>query len=188
MSGAFTGDGFTGFRGGSGDGWPGGAIWAQLEQLRGQFFDRMPGATGARRDVRAALLALLSEQPMTGSQLISAIQERSGGAWTPTPGAVYPELQLLVDEGLGQADQVEGRKTYSLTDEGRRVAGMTADGPSPWEAQPTQHRAGALPRAGIDLAQATATVARTGSPEQVEQAVAVLAEARRKLFAILAQD
>ena len=187
MSGAFTGDGFAGFRGGND--WPGGAIWEQFEQLRGQlgdrFGDRMSGGKEPRRDVRGAILTLLAEAPMSGSQLIEAIEERTDGAWIPTPGAVYPTLQLLVDEGLAAAAEVDGRKTYSLTDEGVRVAGI--DRPSPWDV-PASHGRSALPKAGLELAQTTATVARTGSPEQVEQAVTVLAEARRKLFAILAQD
>ena len=62
---------------------------------------------------------------------------------------------------------------------------------APWEALERARDSGrtsALPKAGIDLAQAAAQVGRSGTPEQVKQAVAVLDEARRKLFSILAQD
>ena len=185
MSGAFTGNGFSGSTGG---GWPGSAIWDGLEQLRGQLFDRTTGVTDARRDVRAALLVLLSEGPLTGAQVIREIEQRSASAWKPTPGAVYPTLQLLVDEGLAATQEVDDRTSYLLTDEGRRAASAITDTPAPWDGTGVPLRASALPKAGIDLAQATALVARSGSPEQIEHAVAVLEEARRKLFSILAKD
>jgi DNA-binding PadR family transcriptional regulator len=160
-----------------------------MEQLRGQF-DRKVGMRMGRGDVRSAVLALLAEKPMHGYQIIHEIEERSGGAWKPSPGSVYPTLQLLADEGLIGAKESNGRKTYSLTDEGRKAAEGAADQPAPWEAQGARNGASttALPKAGIALAQATAQVGRSGNPEQVEQAVAVLDEARRKLYSILAQD
>lgn len=186
MSSPFMGNGFR--RGGVGEG-PGAALWEAVEQLRGQF-DRKVGMRMGRGDVRAAVLALLAEKPMHGYQIIHEIEERSDGAWKPSPGSVYPTLQLLADEGIISAEESNGRKTYSLTDEGRRIADTAADQPAPWEAQGsrTGSRATALPKAGIDLAQAAALVGRSGNQEHVEQAVAVLNEARRKLYSILAQD
>ena len=86
-----------------------------------------------RGDVRAAVLALLAEQPMHGYQIISEIDERSGGAWKPSAGSVYPTLQLLADEGLISAEEADGRKTYSLTEAGRAEAEASADRSAPWE-------------------------------------------------------
>jgi DNA-binding PadR family transcriptional regulator len=182
MSGSFMGGKF----GGMGDGWSTSAVWDAMEQLRGQFEQKASTRMG-RGDVRTAVLALLAEKPMHGYQIISEISTRSGGSWKPSPGSVYPTLQLLADEGLILATESNGRKTYSLTDEGRASVG---DGPAPWEASDTKERrpTGALPKAGIDLAHAAAQVGRSGTPQQVEQAVAVLEEARRKLYSILAQD
>jgi DNA-binding PadR family transcriptional regulator len=189
MNGSYRGGGFGGRRGGFGDNWSGTGAWEAMEELRGQF-ERKVGARMGRGDVRAAVLALLAEKPMHGYQIIREIEERSGGAWKPSPGSVYPTLQLLADEGLISAEESNGRKTYSLTDEGRQVAEAAADQPAPWEAQSARDagRATALPKAGIELAQAVAQVGRSGTPEQVKQAVAVLEEARRKLYSILAQD
>jgi DNA-binding PadR family transcriptional regulator len=188
MNGSFMGDGFGGRKGGQGKGWSGGNIWEAMEELRGQF-DQKIGTRMGRGDVRAAVLALLAEKPMHGYQIIQEIEERSGGSWKPSPGSVYPTLQLLADEGVISAEESNGRKTYSLTDEGRKAADAAPDRSAPWEAQGAgQHgRGGALPKAGVDLAQAVAQVGRTGSPEQVTEAVAVLDEARRKLYSILAQ-
>lgn len=127
---------------------------------------------------------------MHGYQIISEIADRSGGAWKPSPGSVYPTLQLLADEGLVSSAEEGGRKTYSLTDEGREVADAAADKSAPWQASGARERSpmSALPKAGIDLAQAAAQVGRSGNPEQVKEAVAVLDEARRKLFSILAKE
>jgi DNA-binding PadR family transcriptional regulator len=189
MSGSFMGEGFGGRRGGAGEGWPGSALWEGLEQLRGQF-DRKVGTRMGRGDVRAAVLALLAEKPMHGYQIISEVEERSGGTWKPSPGSVYPTLQLLVDEGFIAAEESGGRKTYSLTVEGQKLATAAADNAAPWEAQGARDsgRGSALPKAGIDLAQAAAQVGRSGNPDQVKQAVTVLEEARRKLYSILAQE
>ena len=183
MSGSFMGGGF-----GRGGNWSGASAWDAMEQLRGQF-ERKVGARMGRGDVRAAVLALLAEKPMHGYQIIQEIEERSGGAWKPSPGSVYPTLQLLTDEGLVSAEESGGRKTYSLTDEGTKQA-AAADQPAPWEAQSAGHggRTTALPKAGIALAQATAQVGQSGSAEQVAEAVTVLEDARRKIYAILAKE
>ncbi|MCU1413596.1 MAG: PadR family transcriptional regulator [Microbacteriaceae bacterium] len=165
-----------------------GGVWEAMEQLRGQF-GRRAGERVGRGDVRAAVLALLAEEPMHGYQIIHEVEERSGGAWKPSPGSVYPTLQLLVDEGLISAEESNGRKTYSLTDAGKKAADSAGDKSTPWAAQSAKDGGrSALPKAGFDLAQAAAMVGRTGTPEQVKAAVAVLEDARRKLFTILAQD
>ena len=175
-------------RRGMGDGWPATAVWEAMEQFRGQF-DQKVGTRMGRGDVRSSVLALLAEKPMHGYQIVTEIAERSHGAWKPSPGSVYPTLQLLADEGLISAEESNGRKTYSLTAEGREVADA-ATAKAPWESQGAREggRTSALPKAGIELAQAAAQVGRSGSPEQVAEAVSVLDEARRKLYSILAQD
>ncbi|WP_026851274.1 PadR family transcriptional regulator [Glaciibacter superstes] len=163
-------------------------MWQVMEQLRSTF-EKRAGSRMGRGDVRAAVLALLAEKPMHGYQIIREIEERSNGAWKPSAGSVYPTLQLLADEGLISAEESNGRKTYALTEVGREaVAGSGAT--APWETASAGDNGGftALPKAGVELAQAAAQVGRTGSPEQVQQAVTVLDEARRRLYSILAQD
>jgi DNA-binding PadR family transcriptional regulator len=191
MSGSFLGDAFGG-RGGSGTpGWPMSNILEAMEQLRTQFEQKTSSAPRMNKgDVRSAVLSLLLEQPMHGYQIIREIEERSGGSWKPSPGSVYPTLQLLTDEGLVQSEESNGRKTYSLTAEGREAAGEeTTERTAPWESAGSRDggRMTALPKAGVELAQAAAQVARTGDKEQVAQAVEILDDARRKLYAILAQ-
>jgi DNA-binding PadR family transcriptional regulator len=63
-----------------------------------------------RGDVRSAILALLDDQPMHGYEMITELEERTGGRWRPSAGSIYPTLQLLEDEGMVTAEEVEGRK------------------------------------------------------------------------------
>ncbi|WP_281882428.1 PadR family transcriptional regulator [Agromyces rhizosphaerae] len=188
MSGSFTGEGFPGASGSWGRGGQGPNLWEAMEQLRGMFEQKV-GPRMGKGDVRTAVLALLAEQPMHGYQIISEIAERSGGTWKPSAGSVYPTLQLLADEGLISAEESGGRKTYSLTEAGKVEAEASADRTPPWKTSSGRDfgAGGKLPKAGIELAQAAAQVGRTGTPEQVDQAVEVLEEARRKLYGILAE-
>src|SRR5215471_15982059 len=78
------------------------------------------GQKASRGDVRAAILALLRDGPRNGYQIMSDIEERSGGAWRPSPGAVYPALSQLADEGLITGEESSGRREFRLTDEGRQ--------------------------------------------------------------------
>ncbi|TQJ61063.1 PadR family transcriptional regulator [Arthrobacter sp. SLBN-83] len=173
----------SGFGAGNFDG-----MWQAVEELRSRFEKRV-GTRAGKGEVRAAVLALLAERPMHGYQIIREIEERSGGSWKPSAGSVYPTLQLLADEGTISAEESNGRKIYSLTEAGREEV-AAHHGAAPWDPADSQYGTGvaSLPKAGIELAQAAAQVARIGSPEQVQQAVAALDEARRRLYAILAQD
>lgn len=195
MSNSFFTDAFSA-RGGSASGWPMSNIAEAMDQLRSAF-EKSVGSGGSaprmnRGDVRTAVLTLLLERPMHGYQIIQLIEERSGGSWKPSAGSVYPTLQLLADEGLIEATEADGRKTYSLTEGGIAEAEAAAERGAPWESSGSSRRESprmtALPKAGLDLAQAAAQVARTGSSAQVEEAVAVLEDARRRLYSILAQS
>jgi len=163
-------------------------MWQAVEELRSRF-EKRSGTRAGRGEVRSAVLALLAERPMHGYQIIREIEERSKGSWKPSAGSVYPTLQLLADEGFIRAEESNGRKIYSLTEAGREDVAHS-DASAPWESTGPASGTGfaALPKAGVELAQAAAQVGRTGSPEQVQQAVAVLDEARRRLYTILAQD
>ncbi|WP_311212861.1 MULTISPECIES: PadR family transcriptional regulator [unclassified Arthrobacter] len=163
-------------------------MWQAVEEFRSRF-EKRSGTRAGRGELRSAILALLAERPMHGYQIIHEIEQRSGGSWKPSAGSVYPTLQLLADEGFVSAEESNGRKIYSLTEAGREdVAGSETS--APWDSLGTSSSPGfaALPKAGVDLAQAAAQVGRTGTPKQVQEAVTVLEEARRRLYSILAQD
>ena len=150
---------------------------------------RRHGGRARRGDIRAAILALLAERPMHGYEVIRELSERTGGMWEPSPGSIYPTLQLLEDEGLVSVEESEGRKQYSLTDQGKAEAAKRSSSAAPWE----EFTSGADP-ATVDLRRgvfqflgAVRQVAESGTPEQVEQVRTVLADARKRVYAILAE-
>src|ERR1700759_2935893 len=92
------------------------------------------GRKARRGDIRTAALLLLAEEPRNGYQIMQEVQERSEGAWAPSPGSTYPALSQLEDEGLIRSEEVDGRKLYVLTEDGRKaVDERPAEAPAPWE-------------------------------------------------------
>ncbi|MFL6053372.1 MAG: PadR family transcriptional regulator [Actinoallomurus sp.] len=150
------------------------------------------GRSKARRgDVRAAILALLAEEPRNGYQLIRAIEEHSHGEWRPSPGAVYPALQQLTDEGLIEGTEDDGRKTFRLTETGRTYVERHPDEVNaPWEAMTSDVRDDVqdLFKTAAGAGGAMMQIVRTGSEAQVAQAKEILAETRRRLYHLLAED
>ena len=94
------------------------------------------GRHRARRGaVGAAVLTLLNEGPMHGYELITTLEERSGGRWKPSPGSIYPALHRLAHRGLITSNEEDGRRRFELTAAGReRVAELEeVGGPPPWD-------------------------------------------------------
>lgn len=147
------------------------------------------GRKAKRGDVRAAILALLAEEPRNGYQIIQEIAERSEGGWKPSPGAVYPALQQLTDEGLVVSEENEGRKTFRLTEAGRAYIDAHGDEVrAPWdEMRPDiDDNAADLWDLARQSAVAMMQVLQTGSDAQIREARKTLVETRRKLYQILA--
>ena len=139
----------------------------------------------ARGDVRTAILLLLEEEPMHGYQIMQAIADRTGGRWTPSPGAVYPAINQLEDEGLVILHAESGRKVVALTDEGRAAV---AENRGSWT-NPFGDGEDAGPDLRdlvMQLGSAARQVVVTGAPAQVEEAARILSEARRALYLLLA--
>ncbi len=161
----------------------------QHESLQAVFGALRAGRDAVRRgDVRPAMLAMLIESPMHGYQMMRELEERTGGRWRPSAGSIYPTLQQLQDEGIVTASEQDGRRVFTLTDKGREVAAR-----SPLVAHPDHGRSGRdgainLRRQAVQLISAAVQVEKVGSDAAREKARAELAESRRKLYAILAED
>ncbi|CCH34312.1 PadR family transcriptional regulator [Actinosynnema sp. NPDC047251] len=155
------------------------------------FFPGGPRGRGRQRkgNVRAAVLALLAERPMHGYEMIQEIGRRTDGLWRPSPGSVYPTLQLLADEGLvAAAEESGGKKLFTLTESGQAEAAKL-EGAPPWEQvnDEIDVQAAKLRTASRHLGSAMHQMAHAGTREQKTRAVEVLNEARRKLYAILGE-
>jgi DNA-binding PadR family transcriptional regulator len=153
-------------------------------------FGRGRGPRARRGNVRAAILSLLGERSMHGYEIIQELEERSGGVWRPSPGSVYPTLQMLEDQGLVAGEDADGKRRFSLTEEGRSEAGKSSSETPPWEemaggAESTSMR---LRDAAFQVGAAAMQVAHAGSEEQADKAIDMLAETRRRLYAMLGED
>jgi DNA-binding PadR family transcriptional regulator len=146
------------------------------------------GHRARRGDVRSAILTLLNERQMHGYEMIQELEERTGGRWRPSAGSIYPTLQLLEDEGLVKGAEVEGKRVFSLTDEGRKAVEDRAEEKSPWEGGDDDSPHHALRAEAFRLRAALIQIGRAGEEDQVKQAVEIVKDSRRKLYGLLADE
>ncbi len=169
-----------------------------VAQMFGPQWGRSAGGRGGRRsrarrgDVRTAILDVLatSEEPVNGYQIIQHIAERTGEAWKPSPGSVYPTIAQLQDEGLVE-ETPDGRKTLRITEEGRRRVEAHADGIARmwrvFDEPDVEDGSADLRRVISQTVGAIIQVASTGTPDQRDKAVRILADTRRALYGLLAE-
>ncbi len=189
--------------GGGGPGFPGGFGPGPMGTLGGPEFFKMrfqggrggPRFAGGRRmrrgNVRAAILLLLEEEPRNGYQVMQEIEQRSEGAWRPSPGSVYPAFQLLADEGLIRGEARDGGNVFELTDAGRaHIEEHREQLGSPWQqaGEGVPEGVRELFHLAMQVGVATKQVAHAGTEAQRAEAAKVLADARRSLYRILAED
>ena len=172
------------FKFGHGPGGPGG------HGPGGHGHGRGPWSRARRGNVRAAILSVLAEQPMHGYQIMQQLEERSGGMWRPSPGSVYPTLQLLEDQGFIKGEEVEGRRVFALTEAGKAEAEASKERHgAPWESSEhgDQGSRFKLRKAVFQIGAAVKQVGTAGSAEQVDKTLEVLAETRKRIYALLAE-
>ncbi len=184
-------------------GHPGPPPWIQdiVRHFGGPDFGPPRGPRARRGDVRAAILDVLAGDELNGYQVIQQIAERTGGAWRPSPGSVYPTIQQLEDEGLVAGSEIGGRRLLRLTDEGRRYVEEHAEEMAatwaPFEAPGSQPR-GAESRTDQEASSdvkpligqvmaAVWQVMTSGTPRQRQQAAEILTETRKRLYGLLAE-
>lgn len=139
-------------------------------------------------DVRAALLVALEPGAAHGYELGRRLERASAGAWRPSPGSIYPTLQLLADEELVTSEERDGKRIYTLTTKGTaevRDRNRRGEG-EPWRAA-YDEESGELREAMRVLKMAAKQVATAGSVGQRTRAVAIVNDARRQIYELLAK-
>ena len=86
---------------------------------RNQFFSERHSRMFEKGDLKYVVLDLLKDKPSHGYEIIRAMEERFMGFYTPSAGSIYPTLQLLEDMGYVKALEQDGKKVYSITEEGK---------------------------------------------------------------------
>ena len=173
--------GFVGFRGEGGRWGAGikfGSGWA------GRFFEQ--------GEVRLALLSLLSEGPKHGYQLMKDLEERSGGLYRASAGAIYPTLQQLEDEGLVKASEEDGKRVHRITEAGKKEVEANKDAIAriwerakgfrewaPWMGP--EASAVARPAAQVMKSAMRAATRGGGEPDRVKKIREILEKAQQEL-------
>ena len=141
-----------------------------------------------RGDIKVALLRTLLDGPAHGYEIIGRLEEKSGGLWRPSPGSVYPTLQMLEEQDLLRSHEEDGKRVYELTDAGRAEAETVQGEQFPWEGAEGLSGRRAFRLAFAQLALATKQIQATGNGDLVDRAAQILKEARQKLYQLLAEE
>ncbi|MBF4163447.1 PadR family transcriptional regulator [Nocardioides acrostichi] len=142
-----------------------------------------------RGDVRSALLLLLAEEPMHGYELMHLVADRTRGAWTPSPGTIYPTLGDLEREGLVTMSDTSGRRVATLTPEGVDAVGVLREtGQDPFVRHERDESLGSLRSQLEQVHSAVREVGRNGTDAQRQAAVEILSTARRSIYLVLADE
>jgi DNA-binding PadR family transcriptional regulator len=161
-----------------------------MRGTRGRWGGGRGGWAGGRRmprgAIRAAILVALRDEPGHGYEVMRRLEEMSGGLWRPSPGSVYPHLQMLEDEGMLRSSEVEGSRTFALTEKGRAEAETAT---LPWQEGGESDDDVRTLRLGVgQLMSAAKQLAGAGEKAQIERGIAVIQKARKELYQILAED
>lgn len=146
-----------------------------------------------RGDIKFILLELLAERPQHGYELMNELEARRGGFRRPSPGSVYPTLQMLEDGGYLTSEEVGGKRVYTITESGRQF--LSDRQKQPDSRNPCDRFADSRPSELIELRQAitqvndaVAQVARSGNLEQANRVRELLAQVKREIYKLLAEE
>ena len=148
------------------------------------------GGRMRRGEIRSALLAVLTEAPGHGYEIMQRLEDKSGGAWRPSPGSVYPTLQMLEDEGLVRSVEADGKRVYELTEAGRTESERRTEaaGGPPWALGDRPNSSvGRLREAVMQVHAAARQVAHAGDDANIDRAVEIVRGARKELYRLLAE-
>ncbi len=144
-----------------------------------------------RGDIKFILLELIKEQPRHGYELIKVLEERYGGFYRPSPGTIYPTLQLLEDEGSLISETVDGKRTYKITPAGEAILEQhqqeTGDERSFRRGvEPNWETRADLRHSAMALLDSLMQAGRYGSPEQIKAVQELLKKTNQEVHQILA--
>ena len=94
-------------------------MFGERRNRRERFFGSRPRETSFQKgDLKYVILDLIKDKPRHGYEIIRELEEASHGLYKPSPGAVYPTLQMLEDLGYAECAEQDSKKVYSITESG----------------------------------------------------------------------
>ena len=141
-----------------------------------------------RGNMSIIILHVLGDKPMHGYEIIRTLEEKSRGIWRPSPGSVYPTLQLLEEQGLILGEDQQGKKIYSITPKGEEARDKKTGFTNPWETKgksshPFHCTMGNIRRIMLS----SRLIISNGSETQIEEAHQILLKASEELESIAGQ-
>ena len=165
--------------------------------FRGERFFRDFGRERpcSKGDLKYVILDLLREKPRYGYEIIRALEERSHGFYTPSPGVVYPTLQMLEEMGYASAAERDGKKIYTITEEGSKFLAEQKDFTDEvkshmkrhWNAENISMFAQMMGEFG-ELARMMGHRARRVAPDKMKRIREVVSSASQEIKAILEES
>jgi DNA-binding PadR family transcriptional regulator len=135
--------------------------------------------------VKYFILEVLEEGPRHGYDIIAALEQKSGGRYRPSPGSVYPTLQLLEDGGYATSETVDGKRVYTITDAGRALLKGKAPDVEP-ESDRDRAEEDDLRSTFFRLAEAVRQAVHVAGPDEQARLREILTDARREVYKLLA--
>jgi DNA-binding PadR family transcriptional regulator len=142
------------------------------------------GGFRGRGEMKYEILEVLAEGPRHGYDIMLEIERRRG--LRPSPGSIYPALQMLEDGDFVTSEERDGKRTYAITAKGRELLAKRAEDEGPFTGENIYGIVAEAMRQVHGIKDAAKQIAKTGNPELYRKAIAVLDKARRELFEILA--
>lgn len=161
---------------------------------RPESFDRSWGDESRTRrgDIKFILLEMLSDASSHGYDLIKAMESRYGGFRRLSPGSVYPTLQMLEEGGYLTSEDIEGKRVYTITENGRQ---LLSDRTQQSEARRDRNFTDRKPSELIELRRrltevndAVTQVARSGKPEQANRVRDLLVQVKQEIYKLLSEQ
>jgi DNA-binding PadR family transcriptional regulator len=148
-----------------------------------EFWAGVQPGRARRGDIKYLILETLVDGPRHGYDIITELEQRSGGKYRPSPGSVYPTLQLLEEGGFVWGQSAEGKRIFTITEAGRELLAS-----KPAEAEADEEDDIDLRGAAMKLGAAVFQAARAGDAATQNRVREILDRARREIYSILADS
>jgi DNA-binding PadR family transcriptional regulator len=149
-----------------------------------EFWGGVQAGRARRGDMKYLILQTLAAGPRHGYDIITELEKQSDGKYRPSPGSVYPTLQLLEEGGFATGEAIDGKRVFTITDAGRA---LLASKPAEADAADDEDEID-LRGAAMKLGAAVMQAARTGDQPAQAKVREILDRARREIYTILAES
>ncbi|MBV8082542.1 MAG: PadR family transcriptional regulator [Candidatus Eremiobacteraeota bacterium] len=163
-------------------------MWLRGRRFPHGIFEGANERRARRGDMKFIVLAALSEKPMHGYDIIQSLEQQQEGRYRPSPGSIYPTLQMLEDGGFVTSEQADGKRVYTITEAGRTLLSQRRTEETADEGDDDERNWSAIRDSAKKFIAAAGQGIMHENPKVREQVRAIVDEARKKIYKILAEE